>query len=497
MNFKSILTPFINFEIVKTIPQHNDQAVNYDSFVYIFSKSDEKKFKTFSTELIKEEALPFNEAELLDNLQSSIYFVGIRGPVWILCESGYDSFRDKMGGIATQIKNLKFKNPLCIIEKINENEFCGLITGLELSLYHFLQVFKNEIKANIHFNLFFKEKSIVKNKAEFYLNKFQINAKAIQIARHLVNLPPNLVHPESLEKQILKDLNFSPQSQIEVWDQKKCEKEGLNLLLAVGAGAQYSPRLVCIKYRPKNLSKIKKSPIAFVGKGITFDTGGLDIKPSSAMRLMKKDMGGAAAIFGLAYWVDHVKYENPCDFYLALAENAIDAKSMRPSDVYKSHAGYLVEIDNTDAEGRLVLADAMSVAICAQEKPKVIIDVATLTGAIKVALGTQMAGLFSNNDLLANQLFEAGQKAGEPNWRMPLVKKYWSSLSSTFADFKNSGEGFGGAITAALFLEKFAGAVPWAHLDIYSWADRPEGAISSTGGNGQAVQTLIQYLEDL
>jgi leucyl aminopeptidase len=198
----------------------------------------------------------------------------------------------------------------------------------------------------------------------------------------------------------------------------------------------------------------------------------------------------------LAYWADQTQFDRPLDFYLALAENSVDSNSMRPSDIYKSHAGFLVEIDNTDAEGRLVLADAMSVATKAKETPAALIDVATLTGAIKVALGADVAGLFSNNDDLADALFEAGDMAGEPNWRMPLVKKYWSSLSSPFADFKNSGEGFGGAITAALFLEKFAGNIPWAHLDVYCWTGT-EGPYSSSGGSGQPVQTLIAYLENL
>ena len=215
------------------------------------------------------------------------------------------------------------------------------------------------------------------------------------------------------------------------------------------------------------------------------------------MRLMKKDMGGAASGVGLAYWVAHSNYGRACDFYLALAENSIDANAMRPSDVYRSRAGYLVEIDNTDAEGRLVLADVMDVAAkkTAKDEPEYLIDLATLTGAIKVALGADMAGLFSNNDKLADQIVKAGQVVGEPNWRMPLVQKYFASISSNFADFKNSADGFGGAITAALFLEKFCNNVKWAHLDIYGWVDKPTGSLSTAGGNGQAVQTLIQWLK--
>jgi len=215
------------------------------------------------------------------------------------------------------------------------------------------------------------------------------------------------------------------------------------------------------------------------------------------MRLMKKDMGGAAAVLALAYWADQSGYQAPCDFYLALAENSVDAKAMRPSDLYTSRAGHIVEIDNTDAEGRLVLADVMDVAVTQKgaDEPEVIVDVATLTGAIKVALGAEIAGLFCNDDALALQLQKAGQRAGDLNWRMPLLNRYFSSLSSNFADFKNSADGFGGAITAALFLEKFCGGKKWAHLDVYSWNDKTTGALSFAGANGQPVQALIEWLK--
>jgi leucyl aminopeptidase len=215
------------------------------------------------------------------------------------------------------------------------------------------------------------------------------------------------------------------------------------------------------------------------------------------MRLMKKDMGGAASIVGLATWVAEMKYPGPCDFYLALAENAVDANSFRPSDVCVARNGMSVEIDNTDAEGRLVLADALDVAVTQKgvDEPEVVIDVATLTGAIKVGLGVDIAGLFSNDDELAESLTTAGQRAGDLNWRMPLFDKYWGEMSSPFADCKNSGGSFGGAITAALFLQKFVRGKKWAHLDVYAWADKAQGALGAQGGSGQPVQALIEYLE--
>jgi leucyl aminopeptidase len=282
---------------------------------------------------------------------------------------------------------------------------------------------------------------------------------------------------------------------VTVWDDKKLASEKMGLHLSVGMGATHGPRMVHMKYRPTKKSGLK--PIAFVGKGITFDTGGLDIKPSSAMRLMKKDMGGAASVIALALWASESQYPGPLDFYLALAENAVDANAFRPGDIVTARNGMKVEIDNTDAEGRLVLADVLDVA-CKQkgsDDPEFVIDVATLTGAIKVGLGAEIAGLFANDDDLAIELTKAGQRAGDLNWRMPLFDKYWGDLSSPFADCKNSGGGFGGAITAALFLQKFVGGKKWAHLDVYAWADRPSGAIGGSGGSGQPVQCLIEFLE--
>jgi leucyl aminopeptidase len=288
----------------------------------------------------------------------------------------------------------------------------------------------------------------------------------------------------------------------------------MGLHLAVGQGALHGPRMIHLKYRPKKTSSSKlassksaasksvggksnSKPIAFVGKGITFDSGGLDIKPSSGMRLMKKDMGGAAAVLGVALWAELSQINLDLDFYIGLAENAVDQKSFRPSDVVTARNGMSVEIHNTDAEGRLVLADLLDVAVtkAGVDEPEIVIDVATLTGAIKVALGADLAGLFSNSDQLSDEIQSAGQKAGDLNWRMPLYLKYTHGMSSSFADIVNAIDGFGGAITAALFLEKFVRNKPWAHLDIYAWNDKNSGSLSFSGGNGQAVQCLVQFLK--
>jgi leucyl aminopeptidase len=237
--------------------------------------------------------------------------------------------------------------------------------------------------------------------------------------------------------------------------------------------------------------------LAFVGKGVTFDTGGLDLKPASGMRLMKKDMGGSATVSALAYFVQGARLSVPCDFYLALTENAVSEKSMRPGDVLFARNGTAVEIHNTDAEGRLALADAIDVAVRAPkaaERPELLVDVATLTGAMRVALGLDVAGYFSNDDDLAAEIEQAGLRAGETTWRMPLVPRYGRMLSSTIADLSNASDsGYGGAITAALFLQHFVGSVPWAHFDVMAFNPGPDGALSE-GGNGQAFCTLAEFV---
>ena len=253
------------------------------------------------------------------------------------------------------------------------------------------------------------------------------------------------------------------------------------------------PRLVKISYRPTKAAK-GTQPIALVGKGITFDSGGLDIKPAAGMRLMKKDMGGSAAVVGAVYWAALTGAAHPIDAYVALAENSIGSRAFRPGDVLTARNGTTVEIHNTDAEGRLVLADALDVAVTASEKPRAVIDLATLTGAIKVALGANLAGLFTTDETLGAALAEAGTRAGDLTWAMPLVQRYRAQSNSNFADGVNAVDGFGGAITAALFLEKFARDVPWAHLDIYAWKDAADGAFAEGGGSGQGVLLLAEWL---
>ena len=364
------------------------------------------------------------------------------------------------------------------------------LLGLELALYRFKRIVKGE-SSKVELSIRVRGKGI----QNVVIERAVALGVSANLTRHLVNLPPNLLNPGTYAEAVRSLFAGVKNVSVDVWDEKRLAKENANLILAVGSGSETPPRLVHIRYRPPGSAK--KPSIALVGKGITFDTGGLDIKPSAGMRLMKKDMGGSAAVLGVIHWAANAGLKQPLDVYLSMAENGVDGRSFRPSDVIVARNGSSVEIHNTDAEGRLVLADAMDVAITQNPKPKYLIDVATLTGAIKVALGSTLAGLFANDAKLAQELATAGQQSGDPSWVMPLMQKYRAQLNSTFADQVNSPDGFGGAITAALFLEKFTGDVPWAHLDIYAWKDAAEGPFLETGGSGQAVFALAQWLRAL
>lgn len=424
-----------------------------------------------------------------------------QGPVWwvrphlstvkktkehqdLLSTSIYGLYRDTVGVCAAQIDDAELESLEIHLAGLTPEAEKGALLGFEVAAYRFQKLVSKE-------GLNVPAISMTGSLREESLEHAQALGKAINLARHLTNLPPNALNPVTYAQFVKKLFADRPAVKVTIWDEKRLEKEQMGLHLAVGAGSASPPRLVHLQYRPKK--KSNKNPIALVGKGVTFDSGGLDIKPSSGMRWMKKDMGGSASVLGVCLWAELSKSDQPLDVYLALAENMVDEKSFRPGDVVFSRKGLAIEISNTDAEGRLVLADALNIA--AKEKPQAVIDVATLTGAIKVGLGAEVAGLFCNQDALAQKLEQAAQAAGEPCWRMPLWQKYRGPMKSTFADMNNSVEGFGGAITAALFLESFVEDVPWAHFDIYAWRDSADGAQVEAGGSGQAVQTLAFFLD--
>ena len=409
----------------------------------------------------------------------------------MLDDSGYALARDRVGEIFCATPFSEIKTVSLHTFDLDYDEVLGAALGLEMGAYDF----KNRgdfPPITVTYN-----GTLPKAGVEDAVQSAGEVGKGINISRHLVNVGPSDKRPEDYADHVKKLFARKAGTTIDIWDEKRLEKEGMGLILGVGAGSSHGPRMVHIKYRPKNPKH--QSPIAFVGKGITFDTGGLNLKPGNSMRLMKKDMGGSATIVGLAYWAITSKLDIPCDFYLALAENSVDAHSFCPSDILTAKNGKTVEIDNTDAEGRLVMADVLCVATekKGKDKPQYVIDVATLTGAIKVGLGAELAGLFSDDDDLAFLIQSCSQIAGDKVWRMPLVPAQRKKLNSDFADMCNSSSGFGGAIRAAMFLKEFTNDVPWAHIDIYGWNDGRRGPFIRGGGNGQMVQGLAQFLSQL
>ena len=313
----------------------------------------------------------------------------------------------------------------------------------------------------------------------------------VLMARELVNEPPNVLYPEEFARRAgqLRKLGVT----VEVLDVKAMTKLGMGALLGVAQGSARPGRTVIMRW---NGGKRGAQPVAFVGKGVCFDTGGISIKGAANMEDMKGDMGGAACVVGLMQALAARKAHVNAVGAIGLVENMPDGNAQRPGDIVTSMSGQTIEIINTDAEGRLVLADLLWY-VSKNFKPKFIVDLATLTGAIMVALGTEHAGLFSNNDELAQRLSEAGAATGEKVWRMPLGPEYDKLIDSQFADMKNTGGRHGGSITAAQFLQRFVDSTPWAHLDIAGTAmGAPKTEINQSWGSGYGVRLLDRLVAD-
>ena len=314
-------------------------------------------------------------------------------------------------------------------------------------------------------------------------------ATGMAFTRDLGNLPPNLCHPSFLAEQA-KDLGKAHKAlKVEVLDEKKIKDLGMGAFYAVGQGSDQPPRLIVLNYQG---GKKADKPFVLVGKGITFDTGGISLKPGAGMDEMKYDMCGAASVMGTLRAVLELQLPINLVCLLACAENMPSGGATRPGDIVTTMSGQTVEILNTDAEGRLVLCDTLTYA--ERFKPQAVIDVATLTGACIVALGSHTSGLMGNNDDLVGQLLDAGKRADDRAWQLPLFDEYQEQLDSPFADMANIGGPKGGAITAGCFLSRFAKAYHWAHLDIAGTAWVSGG--KDKGASGRPVPLLTQYLLD-
>jgi leucyl aminopeptidase len=323
----------------------------------------------------------------------------------------------------------------------------------------------------------------------------QIVAGAIALTRDLINQPASVAHPRYLLEQaerVAKDVGARYSDIVG----EALVRKGYEAVYAVGQASDWPPALAVLEYgRPGPGVKKTRPTIALVGKGITFDTGGLDLKPSSGMALMKKDMGGAAIVLGAFQAIAALELPVHLVAVLGIAENAVSARSYRPGDIVKTKAGLTIEITNTDAEGRVVLADALALARSYQ--PDAMIDFATLTGACRTALGKDLMGLFCDDAPLRDTLLASAEATGDHVWPLPLWAGYRKKLDSPVADLINApGDGFGGAITAALFLKEFAGDVAWAHLDCYAWSEG-ESPLFPKGGSGVGVRLLVDAIPRL
>jgi len=334
----------------------------------------------------------------------------------------------------------------------------------------------------------------IQNNENISFKEVEDICQGVEFARKLVAAPPNDLTPLEMSNKAIEIAN-EYNLEIKILDENDCLNLGMGAYLAVAKGSNLKPKFIHLTYKPENSVSFK---VALVGKGLTFDSGGYNLKVgASQIEMMKYDMGGSAAVLGAAKAIGSLKPKGvEIHFIVAACENMINGSAMHPGDVITASNGKTIEVNNTDAEGRLTLADALTYA--SNLKPNTIIDLATLTGACLIALGNDVAGMWSNNDQLAKELLEASTKKGEGLWRMPLQKSYKDGLKSHIADMKNTGPRAGGSITAALFLEEFLeNNVNWAHIDIAGtcWTDKNKG-LNPSGATGYGVRTLVEWIKN-
>ena len=316
--------------------------------------------------------------------------------------------------------------------------------------------------------------------------------EGVNLARRLVNAPPDELYPQTFSEEAAAVAGRTGM-EVDIWDEEQLARERCNAILAVGRGSSRSPRLVILRYRGPG-ARDGQPDLALVGKGVTFDSGGLSLKPSDSMLTMKCDMAGGAAMLAAAATIAALKLPVNLVTAIGLVENMTGASAYKLGDVITARSGTTIEVHNTDAEGRVVLADVLDVV--RGYKPKRIIDAATLTGACMVALGHDVAGLFTNDQACCDDVAKAARAVGEPVWQLPMYADYDDQIRSEVADIKNVGDGrWGGAITAAKFLERFVGGIPWTHVDIAgpAFAEKPRQWIDG-GGTGAFVRPLVELV---
>ena len=479
INYKSSFSKKLSSNLVL----FTNEKFNIDNLKKNISSSEFSYIK----DLLKSSDLKKNILDFDLNSKSKIILINIKdksnsSDVENLGAELYDFIKaKKIANIFINSKSLKAKPG---------RDFIGrFLHGLKLKSYEFNKYKTKKEKRNININIYgVKTKSSSQNKL-----KFRALEEGTFFARDLVSEPGNILHPDEYSKRInsLKKIGLK----INIYNEKKLKKLGMNALLGVGQGSIRGSYLVTMEW---NGAKNNSNPLAFVGKGVCFDTGGYSLKPAKFMEDMTYDMAGSATVVGLMMNLALRKSKINAVGVVGLVENMVSGNAQRPGDIVKSYSGRTIEILNTDAEGRLVLADALTFTE-KKFKPKFMIDLATLTGAIIVSLGSEYAGLFSNNDELSKKLLKAGEKVNEKLWRMPLHKNYDKLINSKNADMQNINYvGGAGSTTAAQFLQRFIlNKTPWAHLDIAGMAfSKYGGALNSGGATGFGIRLLNQLIED-
>ncbi len=399
------------------------------------------------------------------------------------------SFRNAVMNIVRSLKSSPIKEITAVVSLLSsQEEACGMLCeGILLGRFdpgvHKSNAAKAEdsLKVNLVSSLSQKNAGLIAEQAG-------ILSDAVNLARKLSNEPGNLLYPE-LFVRAAREAAAGTGLKMEVLEEEELRELGFGCLLAVAQGSRHKPRLCILEHDPHPGQE--KPPVILVGKGVTFDSGGISLKPAASMEEMRADKSGACSVLGAMLAISRLGLGSRVIGILPLAENLPGGNAQRPGDVVTAYDGTTVEIINTDAEGRLILADSMAWAV-RKFKPLSLVDIATLTGACAVALGQYRAGLFSNNDALCKQVFDAAERAGEKLWRLPLDEEYKESLESKIADIKNCGDRLGGAVTAAKFLESFIGDTPWCHIDMAGTDAFPSG-INKGNPPGFGVRTLVEY----
>ncbi len=466
-----------------------EDDIKKDSIEYDVLKNIDEKSKGLVASLIKKKKITGKTKNL-----TSIYLNETRYVLLGMGKAEKHTRRNMMNvsGKICISSNANKDNEIFVHMRTNEPEdYARAAEAIETANYTFLDYFgKDKVKEkqntlkSVHF-LCADENTVKK-----FIKKGKAIGEAKNFARNLINHPANEMTPEKLAKKIQSELD---KLEIEIFDKAKIKKLKMGGLLGVNQGTKTEPRFIIIRHKPEKKKKGVK--IALVGKGVTFDTGGISLKPSKNMHEMKGDMGGAASVAGLMKIISALEIPLEITGVIPSTPNMPGGNAMNPGDIIKAYNGKTVEVLNTDAEGRLILMDALSYAV-KEEKPTHIVDFATLTGAIVVALGSITTGLFSNNDEMAQGILKATEKSGEYVWQMPLYEEYGKMLESKIADLKNIGGREAGSITAAKFLQNFVDDTPWTHLDIAGTSYIDDHEYLKPSGMGAVISTISEWLLD-